>query len=151
MKQITIAKSVAIASITTLALCLAPIASAQSKGCNNANLQGTFAFTTAGSIIAPSFVAGPYAEVGAQVFDGVGTTTGNLMSSQNGNISPGTATGTYTVNPDCTGTFTSTVGDFTAHYFFVIDNNGDEFHAICLDTGAVITRLGKRLYSGRAI
>lgn len=149
MKRIMIGRTVTIAAV--IALGLTSIASAQNKGCNNATLQGTFAFTTVGSIVTPDFVAGPYAEVGAQVFDGVGSTTGTLMLSQNGNVGPGTSTGTYSVNPDCTGTFTSTVSGFTAHYFLVIDSNGDGFRAICLDTGAIITRTAKRLYSGRAI
>jgi hypothetical protein len=60
--------------------------------------------------------------------------------------------GTYTVNPDCTGTFILQIAPgITAHYFFVIDNNGDEYQAVCQDPVAVITRVGRRLYAGRAI
>jgi hypothetical protein len=66
-------------------------------------------------------------------------------SSQNGSVGPGTATGTYTVNDDdCTGTFTETSDGFTAHFSFAIDKSGEEFQAICQDTGVVVTRIGRR-------
>jgi len=74
------------------------------------------------------------------------------MSSTNGNIGPSITTGTYPVNPDCTGTFTLQIAPgIAAHYFFVIANSGSEYQAVCLDPVAVITRRGMRLYPGRII
>jgi hypothetical protein len=78
------------------------------------------------------------------------------MSSQNGNISPLTVTGTYTVNPDCTGTMTLQVTfpgipAVPVDVYFVVDDGGDEFQAIETDAGLVITRIGRRLFKGRAI
>jgi hypothetical protein len=154
MKSSTIAKTFTIAAATALALCIAPTANAQfvQRGCSNASMQGTFAYTVTGAFVAAPAPLGPYGEAGAQTFDGSGGTTVNGMSSTNGNIGPATSTGAYTVNSDCTGTFTLQIAPgITAHYFFVIANNGAEYHAVCLDPVAVITRIGHKLYPGSNI
>jgi len=53
-------------SIAALALAIAPTARAQvNKGCNNATLQGTFAYTVTGSFVAAPAPLGPYAEAGS--------------------------------------------------------------------------------------
>jgi len=153
MKRSTIAQAWTIAAIAALALIAAPASSAAEKGCTNANMQGTFAYTGTGFITAPPEFAGPFAETGTQYFDGRGTTTASVMSSQNGNILPLNITGTYTVNSDCTGTFTLQVApiNITVHVFFVIDTSGDGFQAIETEPGLVITRIGRKLFPGRAI
>jgi hypothetical protein len=152
MRRNSIVNTFAIA-ITGLALGMAPAAKADDKGCSNATLQGTFAFTSTGFITAPPAFAGPVGEVGTQTFDGRGGTTGAATLSQNGNIVPVTLTGTYTVNPDCTGTFTVQVapGGFPLNVFFVIADNGSEFHGIETATGFVITRIARKLSPGRNI
>ena len=148
MKRSTIAKTFAIAAVTALALGLAPTAKADDKGCSNATLIGTFGFTSSGFITAPPAVAGPFAGVGTQTFDGNGTTTATATQSQNGNIRQVTITGTYTVNPDCTGTLTllASPGGFTSHFYFVIDDTGNELLAICTDPGVVLTRVERRQF-----
>jgi len=156
MKRSFFAKTFAIAAGAALALSLAPTAKADDKGCSNAILRGTFAYTSTGSIATPPAIAGPFVEVGTQAFDGNGGTTAAAMSSQNGNISPLTVTGTYKVNPDCTGTMTLQVTfpgfpTFPVDVYFVVDDGGDEFQAIETDPGLVITRIGRRLFKGRAI
>ena len=149
----SIARTVTMAAVTALALAISPAAKADDKGCSNATLQGTFAYTSTGFITAPPAFAGPFAETGTQIFDGKGGTTAAVTLSQNGNILPVTITGTYTVNPDCTGTFTLKVSpiDVTVHVFFVIDDGGNGFQAIETDAGLVITRIGRRLFPGRFI
>ena len=149
----SIARSFTMAAVTALASGIAPAAKADDKGCSNATLQGTFAYTSTGFITAPPAFAGPFAEAGTQIFDGKGGTTAAVTLSQNGNILPVTIKGTYTVNPDCTGTFTLQVSpiDVTVHVLFVIDDSGNGFQAIETDAGLVITRVGRRLYPGRAI
>jgi hypothetical protein len=136
-----------LALVTALALAIAPKAHADGRGCSNATLKGRpFAFTSTGAIVAapdPS-ILGPYAEVGVQVFDGQGNVSFSYNASQNGAPGAGTATGTYTVNDDCTGTFTETSDGFTSHFSFVVAENGHDFQAICQDAGAVITRSAKR-------
>jgi hypothetical protein len=156
MKHSTFAKIFAIAAGAALAVSLAATALADDKGCSNASLYGTFAYTSTGSIATPPAIAGPFVEVGTQTFDGHGGTSAAAMSSQNGNISPLTVTGTYTVNSDCTGTMTLQVTfpgvpTFPVDVYFVVDDSGDEFQAIETDSGLVITRVGRKLYKGRAI
>ncbi|MBV9507334.1 MAG: hypothetical protein JO323_20255 [Acidobacteriia bacterium] len=148
------AKALTVAAVAALALSIAPAAHAADKGCSNASLHGTFAYTSTGSITAPPEIAGPFAEIGSQTFDGAaGTTTATATLSQNGNILPITVTGTYTVNADCTGTMTLQVAPIgvTVDVYFVIDDNLDGFQAIETDAGLVITRVGRKLYPGRAI
>src|SRR5712675_2112042 len=129
MKRSTIAKTFTIAAVTALALGMAPTAKADNKACSNETLKGTFAYTSTGSFTAPPALAGPFAEVGTQTFDGKGATTATATLSQNGNIFQVTIKGTYTVNPDCTGTLTLDVSPFgvTVHSFFAIADSGNEF------------------------
>jgi hypothetical protein len=47
-------------------------------------------------------------------------------------------TGTYQVNPDCTGTYTVTGGGLTIDAFFVIDQDGNELKIVITDPGNVI-------------
>ena len=134
---------------TAFALGTAPRARADAKGCSDATLSGHhFAYTSLGSIVsAPeASIVGPYAEVGLQYFDGQGKVTFNYNASQNGSVGAGTATGTYSVNADCTGTFTETSDGFTTHFSFVATGNGSDFQAICQDPGVAVTRKGERQY-----
>ena len=139
-------------AVTVFTLGVATTAHAQNKGCSNDSLRGTFAYTSTGFIASPPEIAGPLVEVGTQSFDGTGNTTATATLSQNGNILPVTVTGTYTVNPDCTGTMTLQVSPIavTVHVFFVIDDSLNGFQAIETDPGLVITRIGRRLFTGRA-
>jgi hypothetical protein len=70
--------------------------------------------------------------------------------SQNGNILTVTVVGTYTVNPDCTGTLTLQVAPIgiTVPVSIVIDNSWNEFQAIDASPGCVRTRIGHKLYPG---
>jgi len=112
-----------------------------------------YAYTATGVIVTPAALAGPFAEVGTQTFDGQGHTTATATASQNGNIVQLTITGTYTVSPDCTGTLTLQVAPIgiTVPVFIVIDSSWNEFQAIETSPGVVITRIGHKLYPGRNI
>ena len=149
MKHSTIAKTFAFAAVSALALSVAPAAKADDKGCSNATLKGTFALKGAGFIISPAAVAGPVADVNTLAFDGNGAATAaSGFMSQNGAVIPVTETGTYKVNPDCTGTYEvliSPVG-FTAHYFFVICDSGNELQIICTDSGVVFSGTARRQF-----
>lgn len=147
MKRNTTAKAFAIAAVTALALTVTPIAKADSRGCSNATLKGAFADKDTGFITAPPALAGPFAGVNTETYDGNGTLTGAGIVSLNGNIVPGTFTGTYHVNPDCTGTYTvqNSLG-LTVHAFFVIDDGGNELQILITDPGTVITCIARRQY-----
>jgi hypothetical protein len=152
-KCTTVTKIFTIAAALVLSLAIAPTVRASDTGCSNNTLQGTYAQTGSGVITAPPDQAGPFANVGTLVFDGNGGLTGALVVSSNGSSSQATETGTYTVNSDCTGTYTVQIAPFgiTSNAFFAIDTNGDELEIIVTDPGSVITCVAKRLYPGRAI
>lgn len=148
MKPSNIAKTLTVAAVAALALGIAPKAKAD---CSEATLKGHhFAYTSIGPIIAnaPPSILGPSAEVGVQYFGEKGVVSFKFNASTNGSIGPGTATGIYTVNGDCTGTFTEAADGFTSHFSFVIDEDGLEFQGICQDAGVVVTRVGRRQYLG---
>jgi hypothetical protein len=139
MKRITIGKTFAIAAAAALALGIAPAANA---ACSNVSLQGTFVHTASGFETAPPSLAGPLVGVGTDTFDGNGGITTTAMLSINGNIVPVTATGTYKVNPDCTGTYKLP----GTTLFFVIGDNGNEIQAICIDPGVILNHTFRRQF-----
>ena len=115
------------------------------KECSNATLQGSFGYTSTGTLL-PSFVpppyAGPFAEVGRQTFDGKGKTDATGTLSANGNIfSKVTFEGTYAVNPDCTGTMTLSSSLGVSYADFVIDDDGAELRLIFTNSGVVESRV----------
>jgi hypothetical protein len=142
MKRTTTVKTLAIAAITVLALGIAPLARADNKGCTNETLKGTFVHTASGFETAPPAIAGPLVGVGTDTFDGKGGVTTTATISLNGNIVPLTATGTYKVNPDCTGTYTLP----GTTLFFVIADSGNEIQAICIDPGVVLAHTFRRQF-----
>jgi len=142
MKRYSLTKTCTVAAVAVLALGISPLAKADNKGCSNATIKGTFAHTASGFEIAPPSIAGPVAGVGTDTFDGKGGVTTSAMVSVNGNIIPITATGTYKVNPDCTGTYV--IPGTTL--FFVIADSGNEIHAICVDPGVVLNHTFRRQY-----
>jgi hypothetical protein len=116
------------------------------KECSKATLQGSFGYTSTGTLLdsyVPAPYAGPFGEVGRQTFDGKGHTDAAATTSSNGNIQPVTIEGTYTVKPDCTGSMTVNVSPFdsTVHADFVIDHDGAELRAIGSDSGVIETRV----------
>ena len=142
MKRSSIEKTFAIAAVAALALSMAPAAKADNKGCSNATLKGTFVHSASGFVTAPPSMAGPLAGTGTDTFDGNGGITSTATLSINGNIVPLTATGTYKVNPDCTGTYTLP----GTTLFFVIADSGNEIRAICIDPGTVLSHTFRRQF-----
>jgi hypothetical protein len=119
------------------------------KECSNASLQGSFGFTSTGALLAaPPPLAGPFAEVGRQTFDGRGNTEASATLSANGNVADVTITGTYVVNPDCTGSLTLYVAPFgaTVNLVFVIDDDGRELRALVTGPGLVESRIYRKQF-----
>jgi hypothetical protein len=141
MKRNTIASTLVLA---VLALGMAAAARADNKGCSNATLKGTFLHQASGFVTSPPAMAGPLAGVGTDTFDGNGHIMGTATLSINGNTVPLTETGTYKVNPDCTGTYTVSSAGGSTSAFFVITDSGDEIQAICTDTGIVLTHIFRK-------
>ena len=120
------------------------------RGCSEASLRGSFGFTSTGTLLAlPPPLAGPFAEIGRQTFDGNGNTDATATLSANGNIKRVTVQGTYEVNPDCTGSMRLVVFPFnsTVDLDFVIDDDGAELRAIVTGTGSVESRVYRKQFS----
>ena len=159
MKRNRIAKTFIIAAVSALAMGIAPAAKAASnKGCSVASLNGTYADKDTGFIIPGANAAPlPFAGVNAITFDGNGNMTATGFSSVGGSGAPQVETGTYTVNPDCTGKYSVTIcsaepctpqtsGSIPADAFFVIDDTLSELQIVITDLGNVITCVARRQF-----
>jgi len=128
---------------------IAPQAQAdEHRACSTEGLRGAFGFASTGTLLAlPAPLAGPFAEIGRQTFDGQGNTDGTATLSANGNLRRVTFQGTYVVNPDCTGSMTLLVAPLgaTVDLDFVIDHDGAELRAIT--TGNVPGNTESRVYT----
>lgn len=88
--------------------------------CSNTNLIGGYGFTVTGTTTNLE----QYSLVGRFVADGRGGVTGTSIQAVNGVISRPAFTGTYTVNPDCSGTATLTFdyGGAAPLEFIIVDD-----------------------------
>jgi len=149
MKHGTNAKRFTMALLTAVALWVAPASKATDKGCNAASLNGGFADKDTGFIVPAANAAPlPFAGINAITFDGNGNITGTGFGNVGGSGTPQTETGTYTVNPDCTGTYTVTInpGAITVHAYFVPDDSLNELQIIITDPGNIITCVARRQF-----
>ncbi len=76
--------------------------------CSNASLKGPYGQYSTATIIPAGT---PRELVGRETFDGEGNWFGTATVNNNGTVRHLTANGTYTVNPDCTGTFFNAEGN----------------------------------------
>ena len=144
--------SIVVGSMLLMFAALAPAQepSGERKVCSNASLKGSFGYTSTGTLLetfVPPPYAGPFAEVGRQIFDGKGKTDATGTLSANGNIfSKVTFEGTYAVNLDCTGSMTLSSSLGVSHADFVIDDDGTELRLIFTDSGVVESRVYKKQF-----
>ncbi len=88
--------------VAALVVSMAVTAQAGAAACSLAGAAGTYGFTDSGTVVG----VGPRTAVGVFTLDAAGNLlNGKATSSLNGSIADETFSGTYTVNPDCTGTF----------------------------------------------
>ena len=142
MTRTNTTKTLTFAAIALLGMGIAPMARAESRGCSTATLKGTYVHTAKGFEVAPPSIAGPVVGVGTDTFDGNGNVVTKATISLNGAILPLSTTGTYSVNPDCTGTYTLPGTTLT----FVITDNGDRIEAICIDPGVVLSHTFRKQF-----
>ena len=116
--------------------------------CTVATLKGSFGYTVTGTLAAGP-TPGPFAAVGLLTFDGAGNFQNIRTISRNGSItSRAQGIGTYSVEPDCTGTLTFTDGGIvTLSTDLVVDADGDEFRMIATSPGTILTVAGRRQFS----
>ena len=118
--------------------------------CTNASLKGTYNFASSGSFFAPPGELGDVAVFGHIEFDGRGHTTESASASINGFQQDIPQTGTYTVNPDCTGSAISTHTDTGQQDFvnFVLVERATEVKVILTNPGAVFAGTVDKASSG---
>jgi hypothetical protein len=108
-------------------------------GCTLASVSGKFGISQAGFSQVTDPATGtvsnvPFAAVGRVTADGAGRVSGEFTASSNGTIATFADAGTYTVNPNCTGTVTFASGR-TA--YFVVISAGDEVQMISTTPGTI--------------
>jgi len=147
MTRSTIVRTLAIGAVAAFALGLAPMAKAERKECSVATLEGSYVRKDTGFVMAAPATAGPLASVVLVTFNSNGAFTWAGFASLNGNVSESRGTGTYTVNSDCTGTYTSLSSTGrTGAAFFVIADNGNEIHILPTNAGASITCIARKVF-----
>ncbi len=110
-------------------------------GCTNKSLAGAYGFTIQGTKLGGMGFVGQQVGVALAQFDGNGnftqidtvTIAGNVVSD----FTHTPATGTYTVNSDCTGTFTIDFTDGRPPVVanFILVDNGNEIDTVVTSAG----------------
>jgi hypothetical protein len=132
----------AVVMIAGVVVC-STVASADDNGkFNNKSLKGAYGFFVQGFLAANTPNPIPASAMGRNVYDGAGSCTSDAKLNAGGTVIPLIGTCTYTVNPDGTGTATSTYsfGVFTTD--FVLVDNAKEFHFIVSDAAQPGTTVG---------
>ena len=86
--------------------------------------------------------------IALQVFDGKGNVRQVDAVADNGFLTPGwrPGTGSYSVNPDCTGTETLVVpGMGDLHLQIIVAQGGNTIHQVVIDPGIATTAEGERI------
>ena len=135
-----------------VALAASSAVTAQASSCNNYTIRGTYAYTIHGQVFVPN---GPILLIDGlarTTFDGEGNLTELDAVAANGNVAPGWVlnTGTYSVNPDCTGTITVTnANQPQIHLQMIIAQSGNTIHEMVIDPGFATTSDGERIKSSQ--
>ena len=132
---------------------------AHDRSCSVASLKGKYAFRRSGTINlvggpnCQGFTdCGPIAEMGVATYDGNGT-RGLIRTTRStaGEIRPWgdqpPPNGTYTVDPNCTGSFFDTTG--TLRDDVVVVDGGKRFFVLSQDPGTAVMEEGVRLEDDR--
>jgi len=119
--------------------------------CTDSTIKGTFAFTVHGQILTPNGAL-PVDGIARTTFDGHGNLSQVDAVAVNGFIPqiwrPGT--GSYTVNPDCTGTMTIFTPDQPPlHLAILVSQSGDLIHAVVTDLGFAVTSDAERVRASK--
>src|SRR6202171_6702271 len=137
-------------SLFLLALALAASSTlpAHASACSNSTIKGTYPFTIHGQVLPPNGPTLLIDGLAKTTFDGNGTLTQLDAIAVNGNVAPGWAsnTGTYSVNPDCTGTFTVTNGNQPpVHLQMIVAQSGNTIRDMVIDPGFATTAEAERV------
>ena len=134
--------------LLTLALAASLTSTAHASACSNSTIRGTYAITIRGTIFLPDGSTLLIDGLAKTTFDGNGNLTQVDAVATNGNLAPGwrPGTGTYSVNPDCTGTQTIVISGMPdLHLQFIVAQSGNTIHQIVIDPGIATTAEGERV------
>lgn len=139
--------------LLTLALAASSTLTAYARPCSDSTLKGTWANSLHGLVFLPDGSA-PLVLAGIvkTTYDGKGNFTQVDAVGDNGNITPGwrPGTGTYSVNPDCTGTATIMIpGMRDVHLQFIVSQSGNTSHFVVVDPGLATAGDSERIDSPR--
>jgi hypothetical protein len=121
-----------------LALAASSTLTAHASDCTNRTIKGAWVQHLQGLIFLPDGTSLVLTGVTKTTYDGFGNLTVLDASGVNGHVPTGwrTGSGTYTVNPDCTGTETiSFPGQPDIHAQFVVAQSGNKIHYVNVDPG----------------
>jgi hypothetical protein len=124
------------------------VLTAHASACSNSTIKGSYAFTIHGTILVPGGSTLLIDGVAKETFDGNGNETQVDAVATNGNLAPGLrpGMGSYSVNPDCTGTQTIVVeGVPDLHLQFIVAQGGNTIHQVVIDPGIATTAEGERV------
>src|ERR1035438_1255271 len=116
-------------------------AQSESPACNNKLIAGNYGFTVQGNKLGGQGPTGPQVGVAMTEFDGKGGLTQIDTVTISGvvvaDFTHTPATGTYTVNSDCTGTFTINFTDGRPPVVanFVVVDSGSEIDTVVISAG----------------
>src|SRR5215469_8392154 len=116
------------------------------RGCSNATLNGSYGFYSSGTVL-PART--PRITVGREVYDGNGHLSNTFTVNDNGAVSHNASSGTYNVNPDCTGTIFTALGALQLRLDFVIADGGNEINFLIASNPPILDVYGvrKKLWS----
>ena len=108
--------------------------------CSSRSISGNYGMTVnASNVVAPG-VSIPIVAVGLINFNGEGTLTGTATTSFGGGVGTDSVTGVYSVESNCTGSFSVTFSNgFTINHNFVLVDEGKEIIFIQTDQNTVTT------------
>ena len=115
---------------------------------SNGTIRGSYAFTIHGQVFLPNGSTLLIDGLAKTTFDGNGNLTQLDAIAVNGNVAPGWAsnTGTYSVNPDCTGSATITNGNQPpVHLQLIVAQSGNTIHDMVIDPGFATTAEAERV------
>ncbi len=134
--------------LLALALVVSSPLMSHASACSNSTIRGSYAFTIHGTIFLPDGSTVLLDGLAKQTFDGSGNFTQVDAVAANGNLPPGwrPGSGTYSVNPDCTGTQTIVIpGNPDVHVQFIVAQSGNTIHQVVIDPGFATTAEGERV------
>jgi hypothetical protein len=135
--------------LLAVALILSSPLMAHASACSNSTIRGSYAFTIHGTVFLQDGSTLLIDGLAKTTFDGKGNLTQLDAVAVNGNVAPGWAsnTGTYSVKPDCTGTFTVTNGNQQpVHLRMIVAQSGNTIHDMVIDPGFATTAEGERTH-----